>query len=483
MNTEIEALCQNRVFAHFYQICQIPHGSRDEKALSDSITRWARSIGLEAEQDEVYNVLIHKPASPGYEAAPPVLLQAHMDMVCEKAEGVAHDFTKDPIQWVVRGDELSTGGRTTLGADDGIGVALAMAVLEDDTLAHPPLDALFTVCEEEDFTGAERFAPEKLRSARLINLDHTEDNVVVCGSCGGMRADFLRDVDWKPIPTGWTAWRLSVGGLRGGHSGDDIHRGRGNANILLARLLLAAEQESDLLLAEIRGGSFRLAIPREAEALLWLPPEKAAAVQVKCAALENTFRREMPVTGERLKVTFAPAEAPRRGTVPGPVLDALTLLPDGIFQMDEAIPGQVDTSDNLGEVYLDEDGLRVVTEIRSAQPSLRTYLYQKMERLAALLGGCCQCSVLYPSWEFRLHSPLRQTYSDAYQALCGEPPAMTTVHAGLEVGYFFDKRHDLDAIAIGPNCRDFHSPGETLEISSVKKVYRCLCAALAALGE
>lgn len=483
MNAEIEALCQDRVFAHFYQICQIPHGSRNERALSDYIARWARSLGLEAEQDEVCNVLVHKPASPGCEAAPPVLLQAHIDMVCEKAEGVVHDFTKDPIRWVIDGDELSTGGRTTLGADDGIGAALAMAVLEDDTLPHPPLDALFTVCEEEDFTGAERFAPEKLRAARLINLDHTEDNVVVCGSCGGMRADFLRDVEWQAVPAGWTAWRLAVGGLRGGHSGDDIHRGRGNANILLARLLLAAEAESDFLLAEMRGGSFRLAIPREAEALLWLPPEKAAAVAARCAVLENTFRRELPVTGQRLNVTFAPAQAPQRGAAPGPVLDALTLLPDGIFQMDEAITGQVDTSDNLGEVYLDEDGLRVVLEIRSAQPSLRTYLYQRMERLAALLGGRCQSSVLYPSWEFRLDSPLRQTYCDAYQALCGEAPAMTTVHAGLEVGYFFAKRPDLDAIAVGPNCRDFHSPGETLEISSVKKVYRCLCAALAVLRE
>lgn len=475
-----EALLEDRVFFHFYQICQIPHGSGNEKALSDYILRWARELGLETVQDGADNVLIRKPASPGYENAPVVMLQAHMDMVCEKAEGVEHDFLTDPIDWVIDGDRLSTGGKTTLGADDGMGVALAMAVLEAQGLGHPALEVLFTTMEEEDLSGAERFDKSAMKARYLINLDHDNDREVLCGSCGGMQVDVRIPVKHEKIPEGWEACRLAVSGLKGGHSGDDIHRGRGNANILLARMLMAAEDCCDFRIHKIKGGSFRLALPREAEAVIWLPFGRVEELQQALGSLQAQIRSELAVTADRVKLTMERTQAEPWGTSPRPVIDAMALMPDGIFQMNEMLTGQVDTSDNLGEIYLNERELHLVFEIRSARDSLREYLFRRMARLARLLGGTCSWSNAYPSWDFHPVSPLRELCSRVYQKRNGEKPAFRAIHAGLEVGYFFGGR-DVDAVAIGANCRDFHSPSETVEISSVKRVYNCLCDILAAI--
>lgn len=482
MTQQTELLCSHRVFYHFRQICRIPHGSGNEKALSDFIFQWARGIGLEAEQDDACNVFIRKPASPGMEEVPGVLLQAHLDMVCEKGVGVEHDFLRDPIDWVIEGDTLSTGGKTTLGADNGIGVALAMAVLEDASLVHPALEVLFTTMEEEDMSGAERFDSAKMRSRYLINLDHVSEHDMVCGSCGGMEADFYLSLVKCSVPKGWAAYRLSVSGLRGGHSGEDIHRGRGNANILLARLLLAAKDVCPYLLTEIRGGSFRLAIPREAEAVLCLDPDQAPALMQALDVLKEEICAELSDSGPQIKIALeqaASSDSALEGVEPDKVVQALTLIPDGICQMNEFLTGLVDTSDNLGEVYLEDGELHLVLEIRSARESLRTYLYQKMEQLAALLGGRCSCSRSYPSWHFQPSSKLRQICMQAYSEYYGGEPAVHTVHAGLEVGYLLERRPDVDAVSIGPDCWDFHSPAETVSISSVKNFYIYLCKLLA----
>jgi len=478
---EIQALCIDRVFQHFYEICQIPHGSGNEKGISDFLLNWARGLGLEVEQDGVLNVLVRKPASPGREGHPSVMLQAHMDMVCEKAVGVDHDFTKDSIQWVIDGDILSTGGRTTLGADDGIGVALAMSILEDGQLSHPDLEVLFTVMEEEDFSGAENFDVSRMYSSYLINLDHTVDHEIVCGSCGGMRVDFWLSADKEPIPEDWATYRLSVSGLKGGHSGEDIHRGRGNATLFLARLLITLEDHCEFRLGSLQGGSFRLAIPRDAEAVVALHPNDVPAVSKALEELENELRGELSVTGACLEVSFEQTAPVSSWVQPEAVLSAITLLPDGICQMNEMLTGLVDTSDNLGEVYLTDGELHCIIEIRSARNSLRTYLFQQMERLAKLLEGRCELSHEYPSWSFHADSKLRQLCIDTYQNLYGTAPTILTVHAGLEVGYFSDRKQELDAISIGPNCRDFHSPTEALQISSVKKSYQYLCVILASI--
>ena len=474
MYTDPEQLRQAPVFRHFYEICQIPHGSGNEKALSGHILRWARSLGLEAEQDEWDNVLVRKAASPGYEHAPGIMLQAHLDMVCEKGEGVEHDFARDPICWVVQGDELSTGGRTTLGADDGIGVALAMELLADPDLKHPALEALFTVMEEEDLSGAARFDPSKIQASYLINLDHTADREIVCGSCGGMQVDIRIPVIADEVPAPWAAYRLSVSGLKGGHSGEDIHRGRGSANVLLNRMLMAVESCCEFRLGAIRGGSFRLAIARDAQAVVWFHPSHLEQVRVALEEMQSKARNELAETANHVIVSLEPTQADNWGILPARVIDALALCPDGIYQMNEMLTGLVDTSDSVGEIYLDEHELHLVAEIRAARDSRRTYLFQRMQRLADMFGGTCHWSNAYPSWDFRPDSPLRDLCARTYEDLYQERPRLLTVHAGLEVGYLFAGKPELDAVSLGPNCRDFHSPSEAVEISSVQKMYRYL---------
>ena len=481
MNKMIDQLCQDRVFYHFHQISQIPHGSGNEKALSDYLLDWASGLGLEAGQDALNNVLIRKQAAPGYENGPCVMLQAHIDMVCEKAEGVEHDFTKDPIVWVIEDDILSTGGRTTLGADDGIGVALAMAILEDSSLRHPELEVLFTVNEEEDLSGADGFDTAGMRSTYLFNLDHADESQVLCGSCGGMQVDFTVPVPAETVPGDYEYFLLSVSGLKGGHSGEDIHRGRGNANVLLTRAMMAIDCLSPAYICSIKGGSFRLAIPREAECVMALPAGQLSAVSDVLNTLEADFRAEMAATADNIQLSITPAASQDMGTAPGKVLDALSLFPDGIYQMNEILTGLVDTSNNMGEVYLTNGELHIVTEIRSARESLRTYLFQRMERLAKMMGGTCSFCNSYPSWDFRPASALREVYGKAYARFEGRQPDYLTVHAGLEVGCFFASKPEIDAISIGPNCWNFHSPSECVSISSTKKVYQYLCAALAEL--
>lgn len=479
MGYKKEELLEERVFYHFHRICQIPHPSGGEKALSDFILDWALGLGLEAVQDAVYNVLIRKAASPGYEEAPCVMLQAHIDMVCEKAEDSSHDFTRDPIEWVIEGDRLTTGGRTTLGADDGIGVALAMAVLEDESLCHPELEVLFTVGEEADFEGVEHFDIGKMRASFLINLDHACDREILCGSCGGLRVDFTMPVEAGPLPEGWETWRLSVSGLKGGHSGEDIHRGHGNANVLLGRLLLAAEENGPFKISEITGGSYRLAIPREAAASICLPPADAGRLKLIFAEAEAEFKKEFAVTGSGLQVVFDKTECGETCSLPGPVISAVLLVPDGICQMNEQLVGLVDTSVNMGELYLNETELHIIFEIRSARNSLRTYIYQKIRRLAELMGAEANSGTSYPSWDFKPQSELRRIAGEVYQRNYGAEPSILTVHAGLEVGYLFEKKPSIDAIAIGPDCWNFHSPSEMVSIPSIRKCYRFLCSILA----
>lgn len=475
MTADQKQLIQEPVFHWFHELCQIPRPSFREETISDFLLHWAKERGLGAEQDAVKNVFIRKPASTGYENAPCIMLQAHMDMVCEKALDVKHDFDRDPIQWQIEGDRITTGGRTTLGADDGIGLAFAMAILDDDSLLHPELEVLFTTAEEEDFTGASGFDSSRMRAARLINLDHACDREILCGSCGGQAVDVRIPVDSRPVPDAWTACVLSVSGLNGGHSGEDIHRGHGNANSLLARVLLAFECKTSFKLGAVTGGSFRLAIPRDAAAVVYFPAEQEETLQRIIREQEREMAQELSVTGRNLSITLTPVEPEDWCIDPSPLLTAALLAPDGIYQMNETLTGLVDTSDNMGEIYLTRTELHLVFEIRSARPSLGNYLYQRIYRLAKVMGGTCEASKQYPSWDFRPDSLLRKIAGEAYVSRFGKEPDYLTIHAGLEVGCLFQKKPDLDAISIGPNCWNFHSPSEEMSISSARKVYQFLC--------
>ena len=478
----IEALLSDPVFSLFYKICQIPHGSGNEFELGRWIVEWAAKRGLDAKQDEVGNVLIRSKASKECLNSPCIMLQAHLDMVCVKAPDHVHNFTKDPIRWMIDGDLLSTGHTTTLGADNGIGVALALALL-DDKLILPELEVLFTVGEEDDFRGASFFDGTQMRSKFLINLDHSDENEILCGSCGGMQVSFSLPVYRNPVPPNWSAFCLSISGLLGGHSGKDINKGHGNATVLLARMLNNVSSQSDCALSNMTGGNFRLSIPRDAEAVLCIPDNDIKLVKNILNSQYLMFCNEFPLASKSLKYSFEEVALPTSCVDIKQIIQAILLIPDGIFQMSEVLPNQVVSSDNLGEVYLRDSYLEMILEVRSEQNSLRDYLFERMRLLADLLGGECTTSNLYPSWFYKPNSRLVSICKEAHKRLYGVTPTCSMVHAGLEVGYFYEKTDTLDSVSIGPNIWNLHTIDEQVSISSVQTFYRYLKEILSIIGQ
>lgn len=470
------------VFREFYEICQVPHGSGNEQALAQWLLAWAEAHGLPAEQDATGNVFLRKPAGAKGGHKPTVLLQAHMDMVCEKRPGSTHDFAKDPIPWVVEGDFLTTGGETSLGADDGIGVALILALLEKEDPEAPPLEALFTVMEEADLSGALNFDMGKSRAAYLINLDHTGEGELLSGSCGGMEVDVHLPLEERTIPEGAIALGLQVAGLLGGHSGDDIHRGRGNANKLLARLLKAFSEETDVLLTDLAGGSFRLAIPRDAAVTLAVPAEALPKLRETLASETEAYRADLQEGAAGLTTTLTELGAPaeQNGTPAGPIADLLLALPDGPALMSQLFEDTVALSDNLGEVRFvpgkDSTGrdLEVILEIRAAHKEQGQDLFARIAKVTKEAGGTAEHCNEYPGWNFRETSPLREHCAAAYRALYGEDPTTLVLHCGLEVGCLLQRKPDLDAVSLGPNIVDLHSVSERLDIPSVRRVFAYL---------
>lgn len=515
-----QLLEENRVFYHFAKLCQIPHPSFKEKRLSDYLLGWATERGLYAAQDVYNNVFIKKSGTPGYEDAPAVMIQAHIDMVCEKTPETDHDFDTDPIRIRLDGDLLSTGGRTTLGADDGIGVAYAMAILEADDIPHPPLEVLFTTAEEEDLSGAQNVDASSFQARLLINIDNAVEHELLSGSCGGIGVEVTLPAGLGPVPYDCPAYRVSVSGLPGGHSGEDIHRGHGNANILLGRFLYACEEEFPVRIGELAGGSFRLAIPREAQALLYIPAEKeerfleiaeqkkkeffreyeAVAPDFTVSVLKVESRAALAEDGSQTSLSgessqtavpgtasrAAQPETDRRAALPEAakkLIQALYLSPNGISDMNNAVAGVVESSDNLGELRYDRESGQfiLVYEIRASFESTREYLYEKLQILAKLLGGTCRGFADYPSWSFNPHSMLREKAAAVYEREFGEKMHVKAVHAGLECGCLMPKMPGLDAISIGPDAWGLHSPQERLSVSSTDRMYRFIKELLAEL--
>lgn len=474
MTEQMKELLQDRVFRIFYEISQIPRQSFHEEQISAYLAQWAKERNVFVVRDACNNVLMRKAASKGMEDKPGIILQAHMDMVCEKTPESSHDFSKDGIPWEIEGDWLTTGGETTLGADDGIGMALAMAALEEEW-KHPVLEVLLTTAEEEDLSGAAGFDTGLLEGKYLINLDNSREQEILCGSCGGEAAEVQLSLKGEDLKEGWEVYKLKIGGLLGGHSGGDIHMGHGNANKLLARVLLALREETEIKLVSIKGGTFRLAIAREAECVLAFPGEDAKAAERKVERVLEDIREEYLSAGEKLSFAFSPYEGNVQSVYDGEkVLDLLLFSPDGIFEMNSDMPHLVSSSDNMGEVYLEKGEAKVVYEIRAARNSARGYLAALIGRLAEQLGGICRIHSVYPSWEYRPESVLREKAIEIFQKENNGIPEVLCVHGGLECGCFFETKPELDAISIGPDCLGLHSPEERLCISSTKKIYKIL---------
>lgn len=479
--TTLPELLQNRIFHHFAKLCQIPHPSFQEKAISDYVYGWALSLGLKARQDAWHNVYIRKSATPGYEEKPTVLLQAHLDMVCQKAPGIDHDFAKDPIPLELQGDLLSTGGRTTLGADDGIGVALIMALLEEPDFPHPELEALFTTAEEEDMSGAQNADLSDSHAKYLINIDNAVETHSVTGSCGGFGVRLSLPVTWERAAKDSLCLHVRLSGLLGGHSGEDIHRGRGNANVLLGRLLLSARQAMPLQIASLEGGTFRLAIPREAEAVVLVPKAQEATFRNQVEGEARNIKREYGAAAKTMTVTIEATEAPVSGFVVSKestdqFLRILVLSPDGISEHNSTLTTIVQSSDNLGEIRLEAEENRFVAvyEIRTTYGSKAEYLFTKIQLLAKLAGGTCEKFAAYPGWPYNPDSRLVPQVQKLYSRLYGRTMEATPIHTGLECGGLLASKPDLDAISLGPDCWDLHAPQERLSVASTLRIYNLL---------
>lgn len=472
----LENLEPKGVFRFFEEMCAIPHSSTNTKQVSDWLMDFARERGLEAYQDRLNNVIIIKEAAPGYESAPAVILQGHMDMVCEKAPDCAKDMAWEGLDLAVEGDTVYAKG-TTLGGDDGIAVAMALAILDAEDIPHPRLEAVFTVDEEIGMLGASGLDVSMLRGRRMLNLDSEAEGVFTVSCAGGCRTQCVLPIRREVY--GAEALSITVGGLRGGHSGAEIDKGLGNADLLLGRALYACSRETELRIVSVSGGLKDNAIPREATALV--AAADVQAVEAVCAKLDAALKREYRVTdpGVFLSVrTAVPDSAPMDADSSRRILTLLTCAPNGIQAMSAEIPGLVQTSLNLGILTTAQDAVTASFCVRSCVDSQKRMLVERLECLTAALGGMVSLSGDYSGWEYRQDSPLRELLTEVFTQQYGRAPKIEAVHAGVECGIFAGKLPGLDCVSLGPDLTEIHTCRERLHIASVQRLWVMLLETL-----
>lgn len=483
MDYKITGYEPEALFHFFEEISAIPRGSSNEKAVSDYLVDFAKARGLDVYQDELWNVVIRKPASAGAENEPPVMLQGHLDMVCEKRADVRHDFTKDGIDLVVSEGVLSTRG-TTLGGDNGAAVASMLAVLDDKALRHPPLECVFTTQEETGLGGAAALDKSRLAARTMINLDSEDEGVATVSCAGGMRLTLSRPAP-KRAAAG-TVLRLAVSGLLGGHSGIDIDKERVNANILMARLLHRLLRETRGALAAFEGGSKDNAIPRECTAaLVYADAADAARAAAISREMAGAFSEEICPTEPDFTLTAetAPGAADVLAAPDARALvEAVLLAPNGVRARNRKQDGFVVASLNLGVVSTAGDAARLVFAPRSSVKSLQDDTVTRLTLLGDTFGFAREITGAYPGWRFAEESPIREVFRESYRSLFGGELRIEAIHAGLECGLFSDALPGLDAIAVGPTIEGVHTPDERLPLASFSRFYRLLCDVLARLA-
>ena len=469
----LEQLKPERVFYYFEQLSRIPHGSGNCAAVSAWCVETAQSLGLECERDKFDNVIIRKPASVGYENAPTVILQGHLDMVCEKDPTCPLNMETDGLSLNTDGEWVWANG-TTLGGDDGVAVAMALAILEDDTLAHPPLEVLFTTDEETGMDGAVGLNGAALCGRRLINIDSGNEGVLTAGCAGGARAHITLPVETAPCD--WPCVQVRVVGLIGGHSGVEIDKGRLNASVTLGKFLHSLS--GDYRLVSLSGGNKDNVIPREAVCVLATETDITAAATafVKQHAPETDPDLTIEITLTTTAKTALTVESSRR------VVEFLATVPNGIIKMSTDIEGLVQTSLNLGVLCLD-DTLNATFAVRSSVGADKTALLEQLKEVATAFGGTCDTHGHYPAWEYRARSPLRDAMTATYRRLYGKDMVVEIIHAGLECGLLSEKLAGLDAVSIGPDMQDVHTARERLSVSSVSRTYAYVCEVLQELKE
>lgn len=470
---ETTALQPKAVFDCFAQVNRIPRPSKREEKMIEFLKSFGERLGLPTKVDEAGNVLITKPATPGFENRRTVVLQSHMDMVCEKNADSAFDFMKDPIEAYVDGEWLKAKG-TTLGADDGIGVAMQMALLEATDIPHGPIECLFTRDEETGLTGAAALKPGFMTGDYLINLDSEDEGQIFVSCAGGARTSAEFDFTEVPVPEGYFGFRVEVKGLTGGHSGDDINKKRANANKLLVRFLLDAFKKYDLYLVDIQSGGLHNAIPREGFAVCAVPMADKEQVRVDlnllAAAVEEEYSRTEP------GVAFVLESAPVAGTAIDKdttrrLLLALQAMDNGVFAMSQDLDWLVETSSNLASVRKEDGKVVINSSQRSSVASARENMSATVRAVFELAGARVVTNEGYPGWKMNPNSALLKVAVDSYRRLFSAEPKILAIHAGLECGLFSEKYPHLDMISVGPTLRGVHSPDERLHIPSVQKVW------------
>lgn len=480
MDSVISNLKPQDVFKYFEEISRIPRGSGNEKGISDYLVNFAKDLGLEVIQDEALNVIIRKPGTPGYENSPYVILQGHMDMVNEKNTSTVHDFEKDPLKLRVVDDMLYATG-TTLGADNGIAVAMAMAILASKDIPHPPLEVLITTEEETGMGGAMKLDMSKLKGRTLINIDSEEEGRLLVSCAGGVRVYMTLPVKRESVRQGFKAYTLYVRGLKGGHSGSEIDKGRGNSNKILGRILNSLSTDFDMQLSSMSGGSKMNAIPREAEAVLLFDPSVVSKVKESVSCWNETLRNELHTSDPGITLSLEECQMPKYALDKEScrkAIASLMLIPCGIKTMSMDIKDLVESSNNLGVLVTNDENITYECAIRSSVKSLKYAILEEIKQLAALTGSTVETTGDYPEWQYNPVSPIRDTFVRVYKKLYNKEPEIYALHAGVECGLFKEKLPDLDMISFGVNLYDVHTPDEHLSISSTERGYEYLCEVL-----
>ena len=483
MNDVFKDLKPALLWKHFARILEIPHCSGNEKALGDYIISVAEAKGLEWQRDAVGNVVVRKQATPGHEQAEGVILQGHLDMVCEKNSDIEHDFSRDPIRPVRQGDWIQAQG-TTLGSDNGIGVAAALAVMEDDSLMHGPLEFLFTVDEETGLTGATKLEPGFLKGKKLFNLDSEDEGVFTIGCAGGADSEIIFPFQRSPKDSP-SAWKIKIFGLRGGHSGIDINQGRGNAIKILARLLWEISQEIPVHLVRIDGGNKRNAIPREAWAECIISPAEESKFKQLLEEYFQAIKNELKSVEGNLEYNLesaSPTFPALEENCQQALLNFLLALPHGVISMHPEIDGLVETSTNLAIIKTREKEAEIIESSRSSVASALRSVREVIQACCELAGAQVNQPEGYPGWTPNLESPLLQTMKEVYQQLFGRAPEVGAVHAGLECGIIGEKFPGMDMISFGPTIEHPHSPEERVHVESVEKFWQLLTAVIQRLA-
>lgn len=475
----LENLEPKKVFYYFEQISKIPRGSGNEKQVSDYLVNFAKEHNLEYIQDDTLNVVIKKNASKGYENAPSIIIQGHMDMVCEKNGDKIHDFEKDPITLLIDGDYIKA-DNTTLGADNGIAVAYNLALLDDDNIEHPSIEAVFTSDEEVGMNGAYALDTTKLNSKILINIDSEEEGKLLTSCAGGAKATMNIPIKFEAAPKAKVAYTIKIKDLKGGHSGSDIDKQRANAIKLIARVLNNLKG-IDLNLVNISGGAKDNAIPREAEATILINEQNKCSLEDILNKLEQIFKNEFKVSDPYISIILQKAQMPN--TVfdlnsAKKVIDTLLLIPNGILAMSLDIKGLVESSNNIGVLKTLDNKVSLSCAIRSSVSTRKEEIKNQIQCLADLVEADLIVKGEYPAWEFDPNSKIRQIFLKVYKDMYNKEAQIEAIHAGLECGLFAKKMQGVDMISFGPDMENVHTPDEKLSISSVARTWDYLKAVL-----